>query len=226
MPHELLSQAVAEVAGELARLGRPGFDLRETRDLQPRLRDALGRRLPGRVRTGIRVPVEHFEPRVGGFDIVVDRVPGRRVAWLAELKWSSDTRDKIFEAAWDAVKLALARHQHPRDVTRCWLVTGASQASWNATNCADLFTTGQIDVRELWTRLLEPRGPNSGRTVGEDLEIGGRGNMFVRAPRLSIEALGAHRVKLGDGDWEIRVSAVEPCEPWHLDFTTTVPRKP
>jgi hypothetical protein len=67
---------------------------------------------------------------VGGFD-VVGYARGEPV-YLAELKWSKDTREKIFEATWDAVKLALAIHEHP--VTRrCWLVTGASEAAWRDT---------------------------------------------------------------------------------------------
>jgi len=123
---------------------------------------------------------------------------------LIECKWSADgRRDKIFEGAWDAVKLSLATREPG---VRGWLVTGAPASSWAKSETADLFATGTISSRELWARALQSPGPNGGRTVGEDCELGGRGNMFTHAHAgLVISAVSVTRAA---DFWEIRAARV------------------
>lgn len=212
---EVARSALAGLADELRQAGLPGAEIRERQHLQPLVASHLEGCFPGHVRSGRVLPLDDFQPRVGGFDVRVDRTPGGSPAWLAELKWSYSRPDKIFEAAWDAVKLALARHQYAHTVTRCWLITGASDEMWADTETGDLFAEGEIDVAELWVRPLTPRrSPNSGNTVGEDLEIGGGDNMFVRCPRLSISTVAQETIVLSDGTWTLKAAAVEPIAPW------------
>lgn len=216
---ERLRMVLPQVAAALQALGIPGTKLRE-KDLEQAMVDVLSEAYPGHVRKNRKVPISGFFPNVGNVDLLVDRVPGQTFCWLGELKWSYGTPDKIFEAAWDAVKLALAAHQYAKTVTRCWLVTGAPPQSWAKTCCADLFENGEIDVQELWQRPLVPRrGPNNGATVGEDLEIGGGANMFIRAPRLRVSRVADIAFLCGDEAWELRASSVEPAEPWIDPFT-------
>ncbi|HEY6762751.1 MAG TPA: hypothetical protein VI318_24835 [Baekduia sp.] len=123
---------------------------------------------------------------------------------MIECKWSAgDRRDKIFECAWDAVKLALATRAPG---VQGWLVTGAPASSWARSETADLFATGRISSVELWGRALRSPGANGGKTVGEDCELGGRGNMFTHAhTELVITAVGAARAA---GLSEIRAARV------------------
>jgi hypothetical protein len=104
-------------------------------------------------------------------------------------KWSTDhTRDKVYEAAWDAVKLALAI----RDALTAagYLITSAPATSWQRTEVADLFTSGTVNTSELWDRPLDPPGLERTTTVGASLEAGGYGNIFTHAPeQLAIELL-------------------------------------
>jgi hypothetical protein len=101
------------------------------------------------------------------------------------------------------VKLALATR---RPGVQGWLVTGARLSSWAKSETADLFATGTISSQELWARPLQPPGVNGGRTVGEDCELGGRGNMFTHAhAELVISAVGVTRVA---DLWEIRSARV------------------
>lgn len=138
-------------------------------------------------------PERHIEvpcfQGVGPVDIVLRAGPGGEEACgLIECKWSTSiSRDKIFESAWDAVKLALAI---PKSTAGRWLVTGAPSVSWDRSETSDLFVTGEIHVGELWGRKLYARGHNGGWTVGEDCEAGGRGNVFTHAPeRISVRAV-------------------------------------
>jgi hypothetical protein len=206
-PESHLGMALADTAARLGAAPLPLQNLRE-RDLSREFAEALRRRRLGTVVERRRIAVADF-PRVGDVDIVIYAEEGAPVA-VSELKWSTGPRDKIFEAAWDAVKLALLAEQH--GVGNAWLVTGASAAAWGQTECADLFGDVEVDVHELWDRPLSALGPNGGRTVGDDLEIGGRGIMFVRAPeRLSVRQLHSIPVDTVSGRWLLRASAVR-CE--------------
>jgi hypothetical protein len=76
---------------------------------------------------------------VGPVDIVVRERTGREVIGLIEVKSSVDAnRDKIYEAAWDAIKLTLA--QAPR--AQRWLITGAPESSWEKSEVSHLFEDG------------------------------------------------------------------------------------
>jgi len=134
------------------------------------------------------VPIPEFQG-VGPVDIIVRAQSGGPLTGLVECKLSRDrTRDKIFEGAWDAIKLALATRSSPS--ATAYLVTGATGAVWTESETGDLFVTGEVETRELWHRRLDPPGPNGGHTVGADCEAGGRGNMFTHAPeRLQIRLI-------------------------------------
>jgi hypothetical protein len=210
-PDELLRKAIARTADRLLEDPRQFNAMREE-DLRTALCEELNELMPGRVRRERTLQLACFQG-VGGFDVLVDQAPEAIISMLAETKWSYSSRDKIFEAAWDAVKLCLAQDEH--GAHRCWLVTGASEDSWGQTECADLFSTGQVDFRQLWVRPLVPPGPNGGHTVGEDLKIGGRGNMFTRAPEgIAIEEIAHAPLVRGAERWLLRASAVSPLAPW------------
>ena len=130
------------------------------------------------------VPILGFRG-AGPIDILLrDRATTEPVG-LVEVKWSVDiSRDKIYEAAWDAIKLVLA--DAPK--AKRWLITGAPDVSWEKTETPDLFDDGTIGTVELWSRKLLAKGPNGGTTVGGDCQAGGYGNMFTDAPeRLRIK---------------------------------------
>ncbi len=212
---ELIRGSLREAASRLRADARRFVDIREE-DLRTALYSELRRRLPGHVRKEETVKLAAFQG-CGPSDLLVDRVPGGAVTWLAETKWSYTSRNKIFEGAWDAVKLVLA--QEEKGAGRCWLITGASEDSWRRTECADLFADGLVDVRDLWHRPLIPPGSNGGKTVGEDCEIGGRGNMFTRTPtQLRVQKVAVEQLHRRDEEWSIRVSAVSPHGDWIEDF--------
>src|SRR4051812_15104938 len=183
---DLFTAALFDAVAVLAAHPQLPAQLREE-NLRSALRTALDTRLPGHVRAERKLELKAFQG-VGGFDLLVDRVPERRVAWLVETKWSYTSRPKIFEGAWDAVKLCLAQAAH--SIKRTWLVTGAPAQQWREAECVDLFETGSISVADMWARALVPPGPNGGATVGEDLITGGHGKVFTSAPdRLNVQAL-------------------------------------
>lgn len=156
------------------------------------------------VDTERRVSIPEFQG-VGPVDIVLRESVEAAPRGLIECKWSTDARrDKIFEGAWDAVKLALATRERNR---HGWLVTGAPTASWSTSETSDLFAAGSVDTQELWSRPLLGRGANGGRTVGEDCELGGRGNMFTHAPA-TLEIVPVASARTLSGDWEIRAARV------------------
>lgn len=181
-------------------------------DLRRAIFDALTTRFPGLVRKERTLLLDDFQG-VGGVDVLVDRVPGQRVAWLAEVKWSYTRRPKIFESLWDAIKLCLCQEQH--GATRTWLIAGAPDEQWATAEAIELFRDGEVPVRALWDHPLDPPGPNGGTSIGKDLLAGGRGNYFTRAPnRLIINALAPQPIA-GFG-WTIRAAAVSPAGGWEI----------
>lgn len=203
----LVADAFKAVAVRLTATGFAGNELREREQLDPFTKDEFERRV------GVRpvsrtLQIADF-PGVGSVDVVVSRPKA-----LIELKWSYLIPDKIFESVWDAIKLALIGRHHRHDAL--YLVTGASLTAWSASESADLFATGEVDPVEMWSRaLIPPRSPNRGKTVGEDLVIGGRGNQPLRAPaRIEVRRVTSARVAR---DYELRVvhvSAVGPLIEW------------
>jgi hypothetical protein len=175
--------------------------------LRHELRTAIEEEVSGLVLQERNLPLPDF-PGVGGVDLIVVNTQDRGFRYLAELKWSTDPRrDKIFEAAWDLVKLAIAGREP--GIEACCLVTGASRHAWEKTECADIFEGATIEVEELWRRPLYAPGPNGGKTVGEDLEIGGRGNIFLRAPNpISTVPIAQAPIASEAGNWELRAVAV------------------
>lgn len=128
-----------------------------------------------------RVATPEFQG-VGPVDIIARAESDGRITGMLECKWSREgKRDKIYEAAWDAVKLALATLHN--EAATAYVVTVATRTAWAKSETADLFSTGTVDTVELWGRELTPVGMNGSNTVGGDCEAGGRGNMFTVAPR-------------------------------------------
>ena len=132
---------------------------------------------------------------------------------LIELKWAYHSPGKIYESLWDAVKLALLGPAHA--YAALYVAAGASRAEWGASESADLFTAGEIDPRELLERPLTPRGPNYGKTIGEDLLIGAHGNRPRQMHRrIAIRPVATCEVA---GDFELRVvgiAGIDPVEEW------------
>ena len=195
----LISAALADGATVLApRNGEAGENA-----LRSVLIDAFRRRFDGVVDAERGVAIPEFQG-VGPVDVLL-RADSASAPWgLIECKWSADLRrDKIFEGAWDAVKLVLATRESG---AHGWLVTGAPVSAWAKSETADLFENGTLSSKELWERPLRSPGANGGLTVGEDCEIGGRGNMFTHAPaRLAISQVAAIPVT---NAWEIRAARV------------------
>ena len=170
----VIAEVFSGVAELLTRTGLAGHELRERQHLDPLTKDAFERHTGARpISRTLRTP--DF-PGVGSVDVVLSEPKA-----LVELKWSYLDPDKIFEGVWDAIKLALVGARHGYDAL--YIATGASLAAWANSESADLFATGEIETAEIWSRPLQPpRAPNRGKTVGEDLVIGGRGNQPLRAP--------------------------------------------
>jgi hypothetical protein len=110
---KLVTEAMSVVATRIADLALSGVHVRERTHLDPFTKDAIAARQGQRpasrtLRTG------RF-PGLGPVDVVVDRPP-----LLIELKWSYATRNKIFESAWDAVKLRYRKRGRAAvDPARC-----------------------------------------------------------------------------------------------------------
>jgi hypothetical protein len=208
---DALDDAVREIEQHAARL----VSLREEA-LRTALFEALWRRVPGHVRKERHLKVPAFRG-AGGSDVLVDRVPERRVAWLAETKWSYTDPPKVFEAVWDAIKLCLQIREH--GVARGWVIVGASDAAWGIAEGSELFTPGSTDTLALWKQpLAPPRSPNYGKTIGEDLIIGGNGNRPTTVPRrIHSEAVATIPLD-GDERWTVRAIAVTPDDEWIADF--------
>lgn len=203
----LVSNALHLALSDLTKQGLNGPDIRERNDFDPSVREALSR--PGCEPAGAKKLVAEDFPGIGAVDIVVSDPP-----ILLELKWSYDeSRSKIFEGVWDAIKLALlaGANQH-----WAYLATGASYVAWGESECADLFEKEFVRPRELWDRPLIPPGPNNGTTVGEDLVRGSPSSSRpLAAPeRLWIRPIDRIGVRGGYEVRVVRVAADGPIRPW------------
>jgi hypothetical protein len=203
----LVAKVLDAVAMRLTATGIPGIALRERRHLDPFVKDEIERRSGRRpVSRTLRSP--DF-PGLGAVDVVLERPKA-----LIELKWAYGAPAKIFESVWDATKLALLGAEHGYEAL--YVVCGASSAEWAASESSALFRQGEVDALGLWQQLLAPpRGPNYGKTVGEDLLIGARGNRPRRAhARLAVRTVADHPVA---GDYALRtigVTGVGSLTPW------------
>jgi hypothetical protein len=213
----LSSQDVAAVvtaaAGELGADHAAGTKINEAR-MRDRLAEAL--RATGLwIDTERHVSIPAFRG-VGAVDIVARPRSNDLASGLIECKWSVDTsRDKIYEGAWDAVKLALATRANPS--ASAFLVTAAPSQSWNGSETPDLFHDSTIHTRELWDRPLSPKGPNGGTTVGADCEAGGYGNMFTHAPEVLTVRAVVHAQVPGT-DMVIKASAITAASEAMIEF--------
>jgi hypothetical protein len=217
-PHaadELLRDALRAALTDLTDT-RPDWTAVREETVRTAIYHELGRRLPGHVRKERKVAIAAFRG-AGGSDVIVDRDPGQRVAWLAETKWSYATPPKVFESVWDAIKLCLQIDEH--QVARGWVITGAPQAAWERAEGAELFAAGSVDTVALWRQpLIPPRGPNNSKTIGEDLVIGGNGNEPTRVPaRINIELVDDISL-VGREPCSVRAVAVTPSDEWIEDF--------
>ncbi len=186
---ETIAAAVALAGRMLAVAMKSGLDVDESK-MRQLLWVALRHLSGANVELERGVPVNGFQG-VGPVDVMLRDQRSGEVRGLIECKWSVDSqRDTIYEVAWDAIKLSLA----DAPGAGRWLVAGAPEDSWTATETADLFANGQVETIELWSRELHRRGPNGGMTVGADCEAGGHGNTFTQAPeRLQIKLTAESR---------------------------------
>lgn len=183
---ELLTPSVQLTARLLSVDLRDGTSSVSEKLMRSRLICAISHLSHAVVRREQKIVIPGFQG-VGPVDVVLTQGGGTSPVALIECKWSRDSqRDKIYEGAWDAIKLVLATTADPD--AGAFLLTAAAEQSWAHSETADLFKSGRIDTRELWDRKLSPRGPNGGATVGADCLAGGHGNWFTQAPqRLVIE---------------------------------------
>jgi hypothetical protein len=209
-----LGPALADACASLVRRGVPFADLREE-DLRAELCNELATRMPGCVERERKLALRSFQG-VGGFDILVRDRPGGHPSAVAELKWSYTTRSKVFEALWDAVKVATAQAEY--GIPRGWLIVGASDATWEGAECRELFDPGVCGFRRMWDQRLSPTGSNGGTTVAEDLLAGGRGNRFTRAPeKFRVDRVATVALP-GRPSWSVRAVAIEPAGSWIEGF--------
>jgi hypothetical protein len=103
----LVREALSLAKLELERIGLPGKDLRE----RPTVDGAIKRAFKELTRVtvfGKGLKTEHFTG-IGPVDVCVTDPP-----ILIEVKWSyNETRSKIFESLWDAIKIALLCAESP-----------------------------------------------------------------------------------------------------------------
>jgi len=204
-----VAEVARAVAERMTATGLRGEDLRERLHLDPFTKDECERRCGVRpLSTKLTTPAF---PGLGAVDVILTRPRA-----LIELKWAYYSPGKIYESLWDAVKLALLGPAH--SYAALYVGTGALRAEWGASESADLFTGAEIDPREFWERPLRPRGPNYGKTIGEDLIIGARGNRPRKMHRrIAIRPVATCEVA---GDFELRVvgiAGIDPVEDWSPD---------
>ena len=212
----LIAAVADEVARRMTALGLPGELLRERQHLDPITKDVF------ETLTAVRPVSRKLStpdfPGLGAVDVVHGAPP-----LLAELKWSYERPGKLFESAWDAVKLTLLGPAY--GIAGLYLMTGASCEEWARSESADLFASGELDPREFWSRpLVPPRGPNRGATIAEDLLIGARGNRPVRMPdRILTRRVTACAFANG---YELRIVGLVPAGrlvEWHAPAGMTSP---
>jgi hypothetical protein len=160
----LLATATGYAARSLQTLEKPGDGHLVEKDLKLAMSEALEAQ-GANVRSEVRYTLPHWEPQPGAVDLTVPDSAGRYL--LAELKWAND--NKIYEALWDAVKLADATQLD--EVGGVYLVSGASDAHWTKpVECAEMFDSGAchlVDLikqhQEWWDRYI--LGDSTGRPI-------------------------------------------------------------
>lgn len=174
--------------------------LAERKDLEPVSVAALQAVYPGRAEKSRKVSIPGWE-RVGQVDLVLRESPGApTLSAVAELKWCGPGHDILFEAIWDAFKMALAtqREDHPQS----YLLTGAPLSMWAHSDFADLFEDGEHHPDVLCGRRLN----NKARSLAwDELLAGGYDHYPVEVPAV-IRTVVCGRAKVGK--WELRAAEV------------------
>jgi hypothetical protein len=174
-----LGVALAAAAHQLADDHLSGLEIREA-GLRDRLVDALGEVTSYTIQTEKHARIPEFRG-VGPVDIVVWAGDGT-MAGLIECKWSLDTkRDKIYEGAWDAIKLALAVRSAP--TASAFLVTGARSRCWAQSETADLFSDGWINTRDFGIVHSSQKDSTAARPSGRTAKPADTATCSRRRPR-------------------------------------------
>lgn len=228
--NEAFARAADIAARDLAAHCGQGVDFSESR-----LAEALagGLRQQGlEALTGIHLPVPDWDPRPGGTDLMV----GSRGSptGLAELKVSRPGRQPtLFEALWDALKLAAqvgrtaASDPVLRSVEGAYLMAaapldhwrGLPRASWHL-RAGELFP-GSAGGRfeDSCLALLERN-----RCAWEDLLWGGRARPQRIGHRIATEFVAAVPFECGRVAWELRCARVIAHDEEWLPFDGAWPR--
>jgi hypothetical protein len=122
---------------------------------------------------------------------------------LAELKWAND--NSIFEALWDAIKLADAT-QLP-EVASVYLCCGAPEARWTKpVECAEIFDTGACEIvnlirehNDLWGRYILADSTGRPTSAPEMLDV----------RRISDVVLHVEDIR-----WRLRTVRFQPSGRW------------
>jgi hypothetical protein len=178
-------------------------------DLRAAVRRSLQLLLGARVDPEARLKLVHWPGRLGAADIGVRESPkSSRYTALAECKWCRE--DKLYEALWDLLKLALASRE--LELESAYLIVAAPRSIWEKpARCADLFDgirdgTGALVRRHAreWAYLLQ-------------------GNKTARPRRVpdivASRPLGEVAIQTADADdWLLRGATVEPASDGWLKF--------
>ncbi len=176
--------------------------LRE-RHLSAAVHAVVGRQLgTSVVSTVVRLP-EWPQLGQGGADYMAKAPSGG--IHLGELKWCQRGQDKVYEAIWDLVKMALATRSPAIETAH--LITGAPAEMWPHASCGDLFDGGTFTPEELCTRRF-PRGQR--RTAWDYLLEGGYGRHpdAVPANITTTPTCDPVSVAAGSDCWLLRAVAV------------------
>jgi hypothetical protein len=138
-PSFLNDHLVQDIAARMAsRIAERGIEkVGEHKDLEPSTVEVLRAAFPHRVEKDRKVAIPDWE-KVRRADVIVRREPSSSaLSALIELKWAGPGPDIIYEAIYDLFELALATRR--KETPKCYLLTGAATARWQASTFADLF---------------------------------------------------------------------------------------
>jgi hypothetical protein len=191
-----------DAASRLVTDGELPLKLRE-QHLSSALKDAINTDLPGHATTKV-LRIDPW-PRLGRSttDIVVLDPSSDTPAHVFELKWCRQGQDKVHEAIWDLLKVALLVDQYGAEG---YLVTGAPAGTWSTALCGDLFRSGTHSTLELLSREFP-----SGRPIWDWLLEGGYDRYPAEVPaEICTAEVGSTVAAIGGLAWEIRAVRVLP----------------
>lgn len=179
--------------------------------LNSALKEVINRERPGCATT--RVLSAEQWPSLGnsGVDVVLDDAPGSGTPVLIlELKWVKPGEDKVWEALWDLFKTALLVGQYG---IRGFLVTAAPTSVWPTAVCADLFTSGTLDSRELFTRQFPNGQPVWNWTLKQSVSRSSDGHARypIAVPEtITVVESGRATISAHGDEWDVRAVSVTP----------------